>query len=169
MSEQDDTQPAATPEPSAGGDASAPPGPGGEQMTPEQQAEMQQQLEEQLRQIRVQDIVAESAVSIINLTARRIGKEDERDLEQARIGIEAVSALAGLVEGELAGQLRAALSEIQMMYAKAAGTPAPAQGGGDAPPAGGPAAAQPTQGPGQQPGPQQPGGDPPPRLWTPGR
>lgn len=129
-------------------------------------------MEEQLRQIRVQDVVAESAVSIINLTARRIGKEDERDLEQARIGIEAVRALAELVEGELQAQLRAALSEIQMMYAKESGSPAPASAESPPPSTGAPgpaAAGNPPQqpgGPGQ--GPQQ-GGDPPPRLWTPGR
>lgn len=166
MSEQDDT-PAAASDAGIGGA----PSPGtsdaaGAELTPEQQAEMQQRLEEQLRQIRVQDVVAESAVSIINLTARRIGKEDERDLEQARVGIEAVRALSELVEGELQTQLRTALSEIQMMYARESGGAAPGAGQPEPSPS-----AQP-----QQPGtPDQPGaggqqgGEPPSRLWTPGR
>ncbi len=158
MSEQDSGEQAAR------GDSQAPqpqPGEGAGEMTPEQQAEMQQQMEEQLRQIRVQDVVAESAVSIINLTARRIGKEDERDLEQARVGIEAVRALTELVEGELQTQLRSALSEIQMMYAKESGGPAPSSA-----PQASPAPAP--QGPGT-PGPGAQQGEPPPRLWTPGR
>src|SRR4051812_27712808 len=49
--------------------------------------ELQQRLEEQLRQIRVQDVLLESTVSILNLAARRIAKPDERDLEQGRVGI----------------------------------------------------------------------------------
>jgi hypothetical protein len=134
--------------------------------------EMQARMEEQLRQIRVQD-VAESAVSIINLTARRIGKEDERDLEQARVGIEAVRALTELVEGELQGQLRSALSEIQMMYAKESGSPAPAPTAQPGTPTAQPGAGNPAAAPQQQPGPgaggAQPGQEPPSRLWTPGR
>ena len=58
-----------------------------------EQEELQRRLEDQLRQIRVQDLLLESVASILNLSARRIAKEDERDLEQGRIGIEAVRAV----------------------------------------------------------------------------
>ena len=61
----------------------------------------------------------ESTVSVLNLTARRIAKEDERDLEQARIGIDAVRAWLDLLPEEAAGQIRNALSELQMLYAQA--------------------------------------------------
>ncbi len=63
-------------------------------------------------------MLLESVVSVINLTARRIAKEDERDLEQARVGIEAVRAVVDLLDDEPAEQVRSALSEIQMLYAK---------------------------------------------------
>ena len=59
------------------------------------QEELREQIEEQLRKVRVQDLLLESVVSVINLSARRIAKEDERDLEQARVGIEAVRAVVG--------------------------------------------------------------------------
>src|SRR3712207_2008130 len=89
---------------------------------PEQpsEEELRAHLEEQLRQVRVEDLLVESAASIVNLTVRRIAKPDEQDLEQARVGIEAVRALVDLVEGEVAGQIRSALSDLQLLYARAA-------------------------------------------------
>ena len=96
------------------------PGPaeGGRQPSEE---ELRAQIEEQLRTVRVQDLLLESVVSVINLSARRIAKEDERDLEQARVGIEAVRAVVDLLDDEPAKQVRSALSEVQMLYAKHAG------------------------------------------------
>lgn len=128
-----------------------------EQMTPEQQ-EMMRQMEEEMRKVRVQDLVTQSVVSILNLSARRIAKEDERDLDQAKLGIEAVRALVDLLEPEPAQEVRNALSQIQMLYAQHAGG-APAggdpQGGGGEGPGGGQGAAG---------GPEKPSSG----LWTPG-
>jgi hypothetical protein len=88
---------------------------------PPSEEELRARIEEGLRTVRVQDVVLESAVTIVNITARRIAKEDERDLEQARIGIEAVRGLVDLLDPEPRGQVRNALSELQMIYAKASG------------------------------------------------
>ena len=112
------------------------------------EAALRARIEEQLRQVRIQDLLVESAASIVNLSARRIAKEDERDLEQARVGIEAVRALAPLIDGEVAEQIRAALSELQLLYAKHSGEAA----GEGAP---------------ESPAPEQPK-QPSPGLWTPG-
>lgn len=115
--------------------------------------ELRARIEEQLKQVRVQDLLVESAASIVNLTARRIAKEDEQDLEQARVGIEAVRALTELIDGEVQGQIRGALSELQILYAKASkGEPLEggAEGGGAPPP--------------EQPAPEKPQS----KLWTPG-
>ena len=60
--------------------------------------EVRARIEEQLRKVRVQDLLLESVVSVINLAARRIAKEDERDLDQARAGIEAVRRLVDRVD-----------------------------------------------------------------------
>ena len=96
------------------------PSPEGEQ-PPQSEEELRARIEEQLRSVRVQDLLLESVVSVLNLTARRIAKEDERDLEQARVGIEAVRAVVGLLDREQAEQVRSALSQVQVLYAKHAG------------------------------------------------
>jgi hypothetical protein len=117
------------------------------------QEELRAQLEEQLRKVRVQDVLLESVASILNLSARRIAKEDERDLDQARLGIDAVRAVVDLLPPEPREQVRSALSELQMLYARAAG-------GGEPEP----------QEPGSEPG-GGTGETPPPKrdsgLWTP--
>lgn len=82
--------------------------------------ELRQQIEDQVRQLRVQDLLLETAVSVLNLSARRIAKEDERDLEQARVGIDAVRGLCELLDPEPQKQVRAALADVQMMFAKQA-------------------------------------------------
>jgi hypothetical protein len=87
--------------------------------------EMREQLEEEIRKMRVEDVILQGAVSILNLSARRIAKDDERDLEQARVGIEAARALAELVPEEARPQLRQAVSELQLLYAKHAGESEP--------------------------------------------
>jgi hypothetical protein len=127
------------------------------------QEELREQIEEQLRKVRVQDLLLETVVSVINLSARRIAKEDERDLDQARVGIEAVRAVVGLLDNEPAKQVRSALSEVQMLYARhAGGGSADPEAGGEAPPGGGEAPPGGGEAPprgGAQRGPS--------RLWTP--
>ena len=120
------------------------------------QEELRQQIEEQLRKVRVQDLLLESVVSVINLTARRIAKDDERDLEQGRVGIEAVRAIVDLLDEDAAKQVRSALSEVQMLYARHAE-------GGDGEPTEGADAPQPG---GEAPPEEGPQGGPS-RLWTP--
>ncbi len=133
------------------------PQPGGEAQPTEE--EMRQRIEEQLRKVRVQDLLLESVVSVLNLAARRIAKEDEQDLEQGRIGIEAVRAVVDLLDPEPAAQVRSALSEVQMLYAKYANEGGePPEEGGSQPPEGG---QPPPPAPGSQGGPS--------KLWTPGR
>jgi hypothetical protein len=137
------------------------PGAGGQERSASEE-ELRQRLEQEIRNLRVEDVVLQSVVSIVNLTARRLGKEDERDLEQARVGIEAVRALLEVLPEEPRRQIRNALSELQVLYAREAGTgreePAPEPAAGSS---GGPEGA-PTE---PQPPPQ--GGPRPSKLWTP--
>jgi hypothetical protein len=107
----------------------------GEQPTEE---ELRAQLEEEIRNVTVEDVVLQSVVSILNLSARRIAKDDERDLDQAKVGIEAGRALVDLVKPEAQPQLRQAISELQLLYAKHAGEEggaesAPEQGSSEKP------------------------------------
>lgn len=93
------------------------PGAGPEEQPSEE--ELRARLEEEVRNLRVQDVLLQSVVSVINLAARRINKEDERDLDQARVGIDAARAVVDMLDPEPAEQVRQALSEVQMMYARA--------------------------------------------------
>jgi hypothetical protein len=105
--------------------------------------ELRAQLEEEIKRVRVEDVILQSVVSILNLSARRIAKDDERDLEQAKAGIDAAQALTGLVKPDAQPQLRQAVSELKLLYAKHAGeggapeqeSPEPGgeEGGGEAP------------------------------------
>ena len=138
------------------------PEPGEPGTAPPDQEELQRRLEQQLREIRVQDLLLESVASVLNLSARRIGKEDERDLEQARVGIEAVRAVVDLLDEGPREQVREALSQVQMLYAREAG------GAGQPPPSGGGGQPPPSE-PGSQPQGGRRGPEPPPGLWTPGQ
>jgi hypothetical protein len=133
--------------------------------------EMQAAYEAQLKQLRIEDVVIQTLVSLVNLGGRKAGlapgTEDERDPQQLRIAIEGARALLPLVEQELgpdAQQVRNALSQLQMAYAQSApaGEGEPGGSGPGGPASGGPGQPQP-----QQPGPAQaPGAG---RLWVPGQ
>lgn len=132
-----------------------------QRQTPESEEELRARIDEQLRKVRVQDLLLETAVSVLNLTARRIAKEDERDLDQAKVGIEAVRSLVELLDPEPAAQVRNAISEVQMLYAREA-----QEGRTSEPDAGSqeePASAQPKRSEGGSSGTQRG----PSRLWTP--
>ena len=136
---------------------------GGQQ--PPSQEELQAQIEEQLSKVRVHDLLLESVVGILNLSARRIAKPDERDLDQARLGIDAVRAVVDMLEPEPAAAVRDALSELQMLYAREAGGAGPEDASGEPG-----EAAEPSPQPPPEPSPESPAGDRgdlPPRLWTP--
>ncbi len=144
--------------------------------TPEGQPEPSEEeiraaLEQQMREIRVEDLLVQSIASLLNLSARRIAKEDERDLAQAQLGIEAVRSLVDILPEEAATQVRNALSELQMLFAQAAGGEAGPGGEGEDGPDGGGGGGEPPRPPTQPPpGPSAaPGREPPPKLWTPGR
>jgi hypothetical protein len=92
--------------------------------------ELRAQLEEQLRQITVQDVLLQTIVSLINLSGQRLGlspdTQDMKDPGQVRIGIEAVRALLPLLEQEAPEQMkpvRDALTQLQLAYAREMGAP----------------------------------------------
>lgn len=83
--------------------------------------ELRAQLEDEIRKVRIEDLLLQSIVSVLNLSARRIAKDDERDLEQAKLGIDACRALVDFLPEEAQSQVREALTELQLLYAKHAG------------------------------------------------
>jgi hypothetical protein len=156
--------------------------------------ELRAAYEAELKQIRVEQILFEQVVTLVNVGMRKTGMapgtEDERDLGQVRIAIEGVRALTPLLEQAAPAQIqpiRDALSQLQLAYVRLgggepAGARAPADPGtgaagpeaGSTPPsppgtAGGPpptgSPAPPDPGESGEPGPAQRSG----RLWVPGQ
>jgi hypothetical protein len=138
------------------------------------EAEMRAAYEAQLKSLRVEDLLIETVISLLNLAGRKAGlapgSEDERDLGQVRTAIEGVRALLPLCETTLgpdAGQIRTALSQLQMAYAQLVGegTPAEPAAAGDDPGAPPPGPAEPPKPAPGEAGPAQSSG----RLWVPGQ
>jgi len=138
------------------------------------EAEIRAAYEAEIKQIRVEQILFENIVTLINMGMRRTGlmpgTEDERDADQVHVAIEGVRAHLPLVEQiapDQAQPLRDALSQLQLAFVQIGGGPAPSATAGDAgtepasqqPPARG---ETPTRG---DPGPAQSSG----RLWLPGQ
>ncbi len=146
--------------------------------------ELRAAYEAELKRIRVEQILLDQVVSLINLGMRRTGlspgTEDERDLAQVRLSIEAVRALLPVIEQAAppqAAPIRDALSQLQMAFVRLGGagqpgevpspdgSPEPGAPHGDPPPpapAPEPEAEAPKPG---EPGPAQRSG----RLWVPGQ
>ncbi len=82
--------------------------------------------EELLRQIKVDDVLLQTAVTLINLGGRRLTVADEKDVDQGRQAIEAARALLPLCPQEEIGPLRDALSQLQMIYVRESQGQAPA-------------------------------------------
>jgi hypothetical protein len=128
--------------------------------------ELRAAYEAEIKKIRVEQMLLENIVTLVNLGMRRTGlapgTEDERDQTQVRIAIEAVRALLPLVEQAAPSQanaIRDAVSQLQLAYVRIGGQPAPDQPPGEpggTPPAGGSGAGGT---PGDQGGSGTPGGE----------
>jgi len=146
--------------------------------------ELRAAYEAEMKRLRVEQILLESVVSLVNLGMRRTGlapgTEDEREPDQVYMAIESVRALTPLLEQimpEQVGPIRDAVSRLQLAFVQIGGrppagaAPAPAQGpgapggeaAGPAAPSSAPPAPEPPK-PGEQ-GPAQRSG----RLWIPGQ
>ena len=96
--------------------------PGGQPPTEE---ELRAAYEAEVKKIRVEHVVLENVVTLINLGMRRTGltpgTESERDPGQVQLAIEAVRQLLPLTEEiapEQAGPIRDALSQLQLAYVR---------------------------------------------------
>jgi hypothetical protein len=164
----------------------------GDQPTEE---ELRAAYEAEIKKIRVEQILLDQVVSLVNLGMRRTGlspgTEDERDLGQVRMSIEAVRALLPLIEQAAppqAAPIRDALSQLQLAFVRLGGSEggvggseseAGGSGSGEGPGGGGGQSAPPSGGGEQapppppdseapkpgEPGPAQRSG----RLWVPGQ
>ncbi len=150
--------------------------PNPEQLTEEQ---LRAAYEQEIKRVRVEHVLLENVVTMVNLGMRRTGlmpgTEDELDLPQVQLAIESVRALLPQIEQvapQQVGPIRDALSQLQMAFVQAsegepqAGPPGTQGGGSGGDPGSGggdpqePAAPRPGEaGPAQRSG----------RLWVPGQ
>jgi hypothetical protein len=122
-------------------------------------------IEAEMEKLRVDDVLLQTLVTLINLGVRKAGlaappgeEPPQRDLEQTRQAIEGARALIPLLEprhGKELGSVKDALSRLQMAFVQLSGGAPSAPGKPDEP-------AKPQE-PG--PGPAQQSG----RLWVPGQ
>jgi hypothetical protein len=145
--------------------------------------ELRAAYEAEVKKIKVEHVLLENIVTLINLGMRRTGlapgTESERDLSQVRLAIESVRALLPLIDQtapQQVGPIRDALSQLQLAFVRIGGQGQPAAAAGASPgptegegPGGGsqreePAAGAESPKPGE-PGPAQRSG----RLWVPGQ
>ena len=87
-------------------------------------AELQERLEQELRRLKVSDVLLQSCYTISSLGyGKMTAPAEDRDLEQARLAIEALRALTPVLEGTLPAELTRDLSQVtanmQLAYAKA--------------------------------------------------
>jgi hypothetical protein len=141
--------------------------------------ELRAAYEAEIKKIRVEHVVLENVVTLVNLGMRRTGlapgTEGERDPEQVQLAIDAVRSVLPLLERVApaqVGPIRDALSQLQLAYVKIgggqteAGPQAPATDQpepSEAPPP--TPAADPNAPEGGEAGPAQRSG----RLWIPGQ
>ncbi len=85
--------------------------------------ELLKQLEEELKTLKVSDVLVQTLYTVSSLGYRRLSEPD-RDLDQARLAIEALRALLPVVDGsaseELVRDFKQVTANLQLAYADAA-------------------------------------------------
>ncbi len=85
------------------------------------------ELLEALRQLTVSDVLVQTFSTVASLAYQRLAQE-QRDLEQARLAIEALRALVPVLEGSVPPELRRDFEQVtanlQLAYAEAVAPPA---------------------------------------------
>jgi hypothetical protein len=86
------------------------------------EAELLEQLETELKKLKVADVLVQTVFTVSSLGYRRLSEED-RDLDQARLAIEALRALVPLLDDavseEISRDLEQMVANMQLAYAKA--------------------------------------------------
>jgi hypothetical protein len=76
------------------------------------------QLLEALRQIKTEDVVVQTAATLVNLAGQKLSVEGAKDPEEAKRAIDAVRHMLPLVPEEAKPPIQNALDRVQMIYVK---------------------------------------------------
>ena len=98
------------------------------------------ELAEELRNLRVEDVLVNTLLTISSIGYRRLGLTDDtredRDLEQARLATETMQALTPVLEqvvpAELVADFTSSVANLQLAYARAAAEEGPSSRPDDA-------------------------------------
>jgi hypothetical protein len=89
----------------------------------ENDEQLLRQLEEELKKLKVADLLVQTLYTVSSLGYRKLSEED-RDLDQARLAIEALRALVPVLEGAVGDDVlrdfKQVTSNLQLAYAEAA-------------------------------------------------
>jgi hypothetical protein len=95
----------------------------------ETEEQLAQQLAEELRRLRIEDVLIQTLITISSIGYRRLGltedTRDDRDLQQAKLAIDTMTALTPVLEDvvpeELIRDFNQSVAALQLAYAQAAG------------------------------------------------
>ena len=98
--------------------------------------QLAQQLAEELRRLRIEDVLIQTLVTISSIGYRRLGltedTKDDRDLQQVKLAIDTMTALTPVLENvvpaELIRDFNQSVASLQLAYAQAAGEGADGEG-----------------------------------------
>jgi hypothetical protein len=92
------------------------------QQSPANEQQLLDELQAELRRLKVSDLLLQTLYTVSSLGYHRLSGED-RDLEQARLAIEALNALLPVLEGavpeDATRDFRQVLANMQLAYADA--------------------------------------------------
>ena len=84
--------------------------------------ELLQQVEEELKKLKVSDLLVQMLYTVSSLGYRKLSAED-RDLDQARLAIESLGAILPVLEGSVPDDVmrdfRQVTANLQLAYAEA--------------------------------------------------
>ena len=98
--------------------------------------QLAQQLAEELRRLRIEDVLIQTLITISSIGYRRLGLTEDtkgdRDLQQAKLAIDTMTALTPVLENvvpaELIREFQQSVASLQLAYAQAAGKGADGEG-----------------------------------------
>jgi Domain of unknown function (DUF1844) len=94
------------------------------------------ELAEELSRLRIEDVLIQTLITISSVGYRRLGlteeTKDDRDLQQAKLAIDTMTALTPVLENvvpeELIREFNQSVASLQLAYAQAAGEEADGEG-----------------------------------------